>query len=185
MFCPNCGKDSGDFKFCPHCGTKIPAAEPSAAWSVGMPCPHCGGTKLDGKNCAFCGAQLMKNTSDDEYSGFPLGTYDGGSIGTLILEDNSVVVRRWIPFRNYEQRIAYNQLIDVRYIRGSRKQVGFLTIRWKGNEDIPLPMTYSQCCMDKTTVPFSVRCNADFYNVYRFLQTKAPKDAQFRIYNSF
>ena len=60
MFCPNCGKDCADSKFCSMCGTKIPDTEAmDAVWSVGMPCPHCGGTKLDGLNCAFCGSQLL------------------------------------------------------------------------------------------------------------------------------
>ena len=58
MFCPKCGKDAGEYKFCPHCGTAMPVLE-AAVWSVGMPCPHCGGTELVGDSCAFCGARLV------------------------------------------------------------------------------------------------------------------------------
>ena len=68
MFCPNCGKDCGDGKFCSECGTQLQQSAKTDAqqmeWKVGMACPHCGGTKLEGNCCAFCGAQLML----EEYS---------------------------------------------------------------------------------------------------------------------
>ena len=63
MFCPKCGNNCGDNRFCGHCGAQVQTVTEQkpqqTAWSVGMACPHCGGTKLEGKNCAFCGAQLM------------------------------------------------------------------------------------------------------------------------------
>ena len=63
MFCPKCGNNCGDNRFCGRCGAQVQTVSvqkpQQPAWSVGMACPHCGGTKLDGNNCAFCGAQLM------------------------------------------------------------------------------------------------------------------------------
>ena len=66
MFCPNCGNDCVNAKFCIKCGTKVDQEVKEAPeWSGGSPCPHCGGTKLDGKNCAFCGAQLLASIGEN------------------------------------------------------------------------------------------------------------------------
>ena len=66
MYCPNCGNDCGDARFCVKCGTELSREEKKTeAWTVGMPCPHCGGTQLDGRSCAFCGAQLVMNIGSE------------------------------------------------------------------------------------------------------------------------
>ena len=66
MYCPNCGNDCGDARFCVKCGTELSREEKKMeVWTVGMPCPHCGGTQLDGRSCAFCGAQLVMNIGSE------------------------------------------------------------------------------------------------------------------------
>ena len=68
MFCPNCGQDCGDAKFCTGCGTQLQQATAQKlqknAWTVGTPCPYCGGVGLNGNCCAFCGVQLLENTQN-------------------------------------------------------------------------------------------------------------------------
>lgn len=184
MFCPKCGNDSGEFKFCPYCGTKIPEEEvKTAVWSVGMACPHCGGTKLDGNNCAFCGAQLIADTSYKEYVDIPLGTYKGRLLGTLTLKENSVVMRyRFLML--YEQEVPYNQLQRVCFIRAYRNNPGYIGVDWVGRRSQPSQMHPKGNLHDTFAIPFTEEYNEDFYKVFCFLRTKAPENAQFSMYHS-
>ena len=63
MFCPNCGNDCGNARFCVRCGAKVEAKMPTT-WFPGIPCPFCGGTQQENGVCLFCGAHLTEVSSD-------------------------------------------------------------------------------------------------------------------------
>lgn len=145
MFCPNCGNNCGDARFCSSCGTQLQQAAPTAQvgeWKVGMPCPQCGGTKLDGDCCAFCGAQLILNVpndSDAEEDSFILPQVRD-FCNVIILNDNSFVFRQNPLFskkiREYE--VPYAQIESVAYYREGQNESGVI-IRWHaeyGNKSV-------------------------------------------------
>lgn len=121
MFCPNCGNNCGDARFCSSCGTKLPqAAAPatqSGEWKVGMPCPHCGATKLNEGCCAFCGAQLVLKEEpkpldatvwEDSYD-FP---YRGFSVHgkKLILERDGIAIEESFLFKKTRTKVKFTEL---------------------------------------------------------------------------
>jgi DNA-directed RNA polymerase subunit RPC12/RpoP len=153
MFCPKCGKDSGEFMFCPYCGTKIPDEEvKTAVWSMGMACPHCGGTRLEGNNCAFCGAQLMveipeKEANKSEYASIPLGAYKGCN-SFLQLDEKGVLIRNE---KHDEHRIPYGEITAVGLRKHKLFSFAWLSFRWTENAYLPLPTKFLQACNDETT----------------------------------
>jgi hypothetical protein len=126
MFCPNCGNNCGDARFCSSCGTQLQqAAAPTAQsgeWKVGMPCPHCGGTKLNGDCCAFCGAQLMAKEEpkpmeatvwEDSYD-FPYRGFYGHS-RAILLERDGITLEKALLFKKERTKIAYSNLIETSF----------------------------------------------------------------------
>lgn len=190
MFCPNCGNDCGEAKFCVKCDTKIEQVEKNTVWSVGMPCPHCGGTQLEGNNCAFCGAQLLDplrqfgqvNTQEDSYE-IPYGLYRG-ELSDIRLYEDHFVIRKWVLLKKYETEIAYEKITEVRYVRQNSRGMAydFLIVRWEKNRDLPIPVF-----ADRTSVCVSrVFCDVLFddllfYHIYCLLRTLAPATAKFSI----
>ena len=189
MFCPNCGKDCGDGKFCAECGTKLQQSARTdtqqTQWKVGMACPHCGGTKLEGNCCAFCGAQLMLDEKKEENADvsycIPVGKYGGGISGGGQIEfaKNLFIVRTYGFFKTYESRIPYSQLTQVVYIRPEMGE-GCLLIRWEGNKDIPLPAE-GKYKLDRTSVRFTAEYDELFYSFFHMLKTLAPITTKFSI----
>ena len=138
MFCPNCGKDCKDAKFCPECGTKLPqTVKTDAPWQPGMPCPHCGGTKLDGSNCLFCGAQLIvevAQTSSEDPDSFeiPFGNFRAFG-ATLKIGRDAIVIEKdglLVPRKN---RIPYTQLTEVTFFYNDRNY-GYLELSWSDGQ---------------------------------------------------
>ena len=189
MFCPNCGKDCGDGKFCSECGTQLQQSTKTdtqqTQWKVGMACPHCGGTKLEGNCCAFCGSQLMldekKEENEDVSYCIPVGKYGGGISGGGQIEfaNNLLVVRTYGFFKTYESRIPYSQITQVVYIRPGMCE-GYLVIRWEGNKDLPLPAEGNHK-QDRTSVRFTAEYDELFYSFFYMLKTLAPATAKFSI----
>ena len=134
MFCPNCGKDAGEFRFCPHCGTGMPELK-AAVWSVGMPCPHCGGTKLEGKDCAFCGARLVQEeiAADEDSFEIPYGMYGRGA-SWLMLSPGSVTYTLSGLFKQ-NITIPYEKITKIVYVHPG-KNWGRLEIHWNKEEDV-------------------------------------------------
>ena len=138
MFCPNCGKDAGEFKFCPYCGTGMPELK-AAVWSVGMPCPYCGGTKLEGKDCAFCGARLVQEetAADEDSFEIPYGVY-GRRPTWLMLVDDHVTFTFEIRFKNQTITVPYSRITKIEYARPKEWQHGKMTISWEKARDVLL-----------------------------------------------
>lgn len=192
MFCPNCGNDCKDAKFCIKCGTKIQFEEvtqsPNAVWSVGMPCPHCGGTKLDGNNCAFCGAQLIDpsqqsqrtDTEEDSYE-LPVGKYRVLAWGEAFkLENKGIYLKVLRGFRKCETRIRYDQICKVRYVRSGtvERGSGEIAFRYTENKDIPFGLC-TQRYLDKHCISFFEAEDLLYYHIFCVLKTLAPPSAEF------
>ena len=188
MFCPHCGNNCGDARFCPSCGTKLQqAAAPavqSGEWKVGMPCPHCGATKLDGDCCAFCGAQLQKSDAKVErtanYSSeIPLGKYKGVN-SSLTLYENVFILQRRVIFKNYKTEIPYDQIVSAIYIRPLRSDFGYVVFRWQGNKDLPIG-DMKAIDLDHTTIVVADYNEFELYHVFYALRAMAPSSACFRV----
>lgn len=139
MFCPNCGKDCKDAKFCPECGTKLPqTVKTDAPWQPGMACPHCSGTKLDGNSCSFCGAQLIvdpvsaESKEEDSYD-IPYGWYrDGTSPGAILAKDFIAIHSKQLFQKEEVFEVPYDQLLEVKYER-KPNGLGYLRFCWNNN----------------------------------------------------
>lgn len=193
MFCPNCGKDCQDARFCTPCGTNLQNDESlqahQTAWSVGMPCPHCGGTKLEGQNCAFCGAQLLDplqqpqqtDTQEDSYE-FPVGSYMSSIGDFLNLGNVSLSITKGILFKKIKTSIPYDQMNKVMLVRPRKDDAsfGYLLFRYQDNKEVPIPDT-GKFGPDKTTL--IVRANKIdlFYHIFCVLRTVVPASAEFSI----
>jgi len=118
MFCPNCGYNCGDAKFCSNCGTALNQAEvkqEKPAWRVGMPCPFCNGNQLEGDHCAFCGALLREDIQkpeslewEDIYD-IPYRKYYN-NFQILSLERDGIAVGRQKMFSEDMTRFPYSEL---------------------------------------------------------------------------
>ncbi len=200
MFCPNCGKDCGNGKFCAECGTQVQQSAKTDAqqteWKVGMACPHCGGTKLEGIYCAFCGSQLIleeysaQTIDSNDYEGQLFEMNDSYTIpkrkfkgyGSYIkLDEDAFVVHNQVAFGK-QIRIPYNQITEVLYVRPTNGLIfnGFLFVRWSENRNTPMPTGCARRC-DKCSVIFGFLDDLIFYHIYCLLKSLALPTAQFRM----
>ena len=156
MFCPKCGNNCGDNRFCGRCGAQVQAVtvqEPQqTAWSVGMACPHCGGTKLEGKNCTFCGAQLMADMPEEyikrsEYDTIPFGAYDGYR-SFLQLDASGVLIKN---AGDSERRIPYESITSILLRKERVFSHGWLSFRYSENSHWPLALRIADAVNDATT----------------------------------
>ena len=192
MFCPNCGNNCGDARFCLSCGTKLPqAAVPatqSGEWKVGMPCPNCGATKLEGDCCAFCGTKLQQQMNHPketlnkvEYpTTMPIGKFAGTS-SSLTLTNSSLIVQNRLLFINYKTEIPYNEIVSVLYVHqdSRRNSIGYMIFRGQDNKSIPIPDEYRST--DKAAVVTPPKTDLLFYHIFCALKTLAPQSAQFTL----
>ncbi len=171
MFCPNCGKDCGEARFCIFCGTQIQTETrqeaAKAAWRAGMPCPYCGGTKLEGNRCAFCGTELFEKNKPSTkklilreqhrvymqkiFKGEPGMRYIG--INEKSIQYEPTVVRFYQGIECL-CTIPYEDLVFVDLHRGWGLFDGWMTVRYEKNRDQPLPRTLAAAREDVTTIIF-------------------------------
>lgn len=153
MFCPKCGNNCGDNRFCGRCGAQVQEAvqvSTQPAWSVGMACPHCGGTKLEGNHCAFCGAQLMTSvsvatsqpdplaTSQDDSFDIPYGKYGRGGRLTLLDDHFTCAVKGF--FKTLTVTVPYHRITRITYVHPrSEANRGTMTIYWDNAADVVIP----------------------------------------------
>ena len=179
MFCPNCGNNCGDAKFCVKCGTKIQQeATASTAWAPGMACPHCGGTKIEGDCCAFCGAKLttqQSKTEDLRFPDPPLGKYSyWGHQGYIIVSDHYIrIFRAEIPqwgWARKDRTIYFKDLYAMKFVPAKSYAHGMLSIRTWDERAIPFPQGSHEVETDECSVDFVSRSNGELYKVALFLQ---------------
>ena len=156
MFCPKCGNNCGDNRFCGRCGAQVQMAteqQPQQiAWVAGMACPHCGGTKLEGNNCAFCGAQLIADMPEeyvqrDEYDGFPFGAYNGYR-SFMQLDASGVLIKN---ARYSERKIPYESITSILLREARVFSHGWLSFRYAENSHLPLVVRIADAVNDATT----------------------------------
>lgn len=173
MFCPNCGRDCGNDRFCGSCGTKLNQdAAQSAVWSVGQPCPHCGGTKLEGNHCAFCGAQLKVDIPAEIalWKNIPLGAYEC-QYGYLKLSNDRMVIKK--DFRKKYARetvIPYGLISDADYHKNGFLSFGWLFVRWQENATDPFPTTNVEAAQDATTIVFNTPQETFMFQLYHAIK---------------
>ena len=191
MYCPNCGNDCGDARFCVKCGTELSREEKKTeAWTVGMPCPHCGGTQLDGRSCAFCGAQLMFDSLHetvipvhdqglDSYD-IPYGKFYPNPLSKycLSIEKNGIVIESPSLFVKNKIQIAYGQLIDVHFQLLTETDVQ-ITFRWNArNEGSQIENNVSETVFNAQRWKYGDDYS---YHIFYVIRCLAPANVIFQV----
>ena len=170
MFCPNCGRSCGNENFCPQCGEKL-KKDVDATF-----CPKCGMNCGSAKFCPQCGENLQKSatgTPQEEQKtwGIPLGVYKGYNSHIELGPD-------WLEIYNRDAtdpctvRIPYNQLVTVLYHRPQHiLDMGFLLLRWTGNQHLPTQGKGFLVYKDSTFVHIFHGDELVFYHIACFLYT--------------
>lgn len=152
MFCPNCGKDCGEFKFCPECGTQVRLLESDD-------------TDQKEKGVFPKPPFAMKKVRQ----------------GVLEFETDRVKLNVKPPkVKRREMQIPYNEIFDVSYVPATTWLNGFLCLReWK-SQHIPLPMKFSEGKKRDSIIWFEKKENVIFYRAYEFLKQCAAINAEQR-----
>lgn len=175
MFCPNCGRDCADANFCPQCGEKTQKHVDAAF------CPKCGINCGNAKFCPQCGKKLKKSVKDalpeeQKVWKIPLGAYKGYQSHIELGPD-------WLEIRNGNAtrtmkipcttRIPYDQLVGVSYHRSRYLglDAGFMAVRWRDNQHLPIPTKWRMAHDDLTSVWVLPDENLLFYHICCFLYT--------------
>ncbi len=142
MFCPNCGNDCADMKFCPMCGTKLPKKGEEG------------------------------QVSEQRVWGIPDGVYKafGGyiALGPTWMEIHK---KKNLKAKNHTVRFPYTQLTGVSYGRNNGLEGGFAAVRWEGNRDLPIPKDFGEALWDATSIQTDSPSDLLFYHICCFLYT--------------
>jgi DNA-directed RNA polymerase subunit RPC12/RpoP len=176
MFCPKCGNNCGDNRFCGRCGAQVQMATEQKpqqiAWVAGMACPHCGGTKLEGNNCAFCGAQLIADVpqrKDEDWDSYeiPYRSFAVGMGTSLILNRDEMIIETKTFLSKDQTRIPYAHINEAEYTR-TAEYTGKITFRWGwGNTDSLILYNEDKCFF--------------YYQVFFIIKLLSPPGTQFKI----
>ena len=186
MFCPNCGKDCGDGKFCSECGTQLQQSAKKdtqqTEWKVGMACPHCGGTKLEGIYCAFCGAQLiadLQSTETEEEDSYELPFRKYRAVWASIhIAKEELVVEKDGFLKKKVYRIPYNQLTSVVFAR-NENLYGTMTFYWNNGVHAGSNVRNTPNIGSVTvSLGFDDNC-AYYYHVFYIIKLLAPASVDF------
>jgi hypothetical protein len=142
MFCPNCGKDCGETKFCSECGMRVCLAASKDAVRKG--------------HCVFPEPPI---------------TLKKVRWGTLEFTCDSMRVRIRLPRRPLTDiLILYDEIFDVSYVPATTWRNGFLSVReWK-DRHVPIPKRFSEMTLRNTTTWLEKKDNHDFYYIHKFLK---------------
>lgn len=142
MFCPNCGRDCGEFKFCPDCGTQV--------------------NFLESNN-----TEQKKKLIFPEP---PIGRYKYTNGYLEIGQDSLTICSK--PFFKERRRksIPFNEIAAVSFSDGRLSTGGFLCIRDKWNRGVPMVTAANMAVLDRSSVYFPRSSGTDFYPVYEFLR---------------
>lgn len=185
MYCPNCGKDCGEFKFCPDCGTRmadyvIKEAQEQSHPNCGKDCEDfspCQNGIGKSKQSGYENKNTKKGTTDIPTSGGYLGV-----CGSVVLSDSAVSVCVKSLFKKHRTWIPYDQLIAVVYKRPSLKsgKAGTLLFRGEVNKHIPIPGEENMGG-DLAAVTVPPEKDLLFYHLFYMLKTVAPPTARFEM----
>ena len=102
-FCPNCGRDVGGSKFCPECGTKIEIEKPKSF------CPNCGSDVGGGKFCPECGTKIGADSDN--------GAEQNDFVDTLVNKSDNLSGR-------ISNRLKNSKSVDTIFEKTSSKALG-------------------------------------------------------------
>ena len=123
MFCPNCGKDCGEFKFCPECGTQVRLAESNDT--------------------------VQKEHSVFPEPPITLKKVRWGTLEFLGDSMQVIIKLPKIPRKNL--LISYDEILDVSYVPATKWLNGFLCVReWK-ERHIPIPKNHLESTLKNVT----------------------------------
>lgn len=135
-----------------------------------MVCPNCGGLRPETGQCPHCNAWLLGEKPPVVDPGeIPIGRHKG-VLGYLELQRAVLTIKNCVA----ETAISYNQLVTVYFREGTRGRSGSLTVRWLGNQYLPLPVNENR--VDITSVYFRNKDTREFYRLYNFLKTVAERN---------
>ena len=158
MFCPNCGNNCGNAKFCSECGTRL-----------------------------SCGLDMQKSHAPEQltklqarrFVNLPTTMGFSGKSGVLAFYDSAVSIsigsgkfkkRTYIPFEQLDtviyMRPAYNGLGD-----------GALLLRGGENRNVPIPLP-RRMSLDDSAVTFLEDGDTLFYHIFQVLKAVAPSTAR-------
>ena len=174
MFCPNCGHNCGEYRFCSQCGTQV-RNDSTVKESVG------------GKGCIFSDTTQIPNVyknKNTKKGSTEIPTSGGylGIAGSVVLSDSAVSVCAKRLFEKHRTLIPYDQLIAVVYKRPSLKsgKNGALLFRGEVNKHIPIP-SEENIGGDLVAVTVPPEKDLLFYHLFYMLKTVAPPTARFEM----
>lgn len=162
MFCPNCGNNCGDAKFCTECGTKLH----QDTMSHRVPVP----------------SQPKATNSPKRRIDIPTTMGFSGRRGVVSLFDSAVSVTTGGINNPTKTRIPFDQLVTVKYLRPSPDgwHLGALLFRGEANKEVPIPDT-RHMEFDSTAVAISLDEDLLFYHIFHTLKALAPPSASFEV----
>jgi hypothetical protein len=183
MFCPNCGKNCGNDRFCSSCGTKLNQdAEQSSAWTAEQPCPKCRGTKWEGDRCAFCGAQRNCDSPktelaiEDSYE-IPFRRYRAVLAWIQLAKEELVIEKDGLLGKSV-YRIPYTQLSEVVFSRNEELH-GIMEFVWNKAAQA-FSSTHNPVNLDKVTIKLGAEEDcAYFFHIFYLIKLLAPSTVRF------
>lgn len=174
MFCPNCGHDCREYRFCSQCGTQVrndstlkaPSGEKDRAFSDTTQIPN-----------VYKSKNTKKGSTEIPISGGYLGI-----AGSVVLSDSAVSVCAKRLFEKHRTLIPYDQLVTVIYKRPSLKprSNGALLFRGEANKSVPIPRE-ENLVGDRSAIGVSVEMDMLFYHLFYMLRAVAPPTARFEM----
>lgn len=144
MFCPNCGNNCADMKFCPICGTKVPEVEPA------------------------------KKEQEDSYEIPYQNMYIPDAFAHMHIAKSKVSITKKGIFRKVVTEIPYEKLRRVRYCRNEllRDSISFywddMAVSGSGKENvITLELGGSEGVLEYPTI-------ADKFQIFYMFKLLAP-----------
>lgn len=174
MFCPNCGHDCGEYRFCSQCGTQV-RNDSTVKESVG------------GEGCIFLDTTQIPNVyknKNTKKGSTEIPTSGGylGIAGSVVLSDSAVSVCVKRLFKKHRTWIPYDRLIAVVYKRPSLKsgKNGALLFRGEANKHIPIPGE-ENIGGDLAAVTVPPQKDLLFYHLFYMLRAVTPPTARFEM----
>lgn len=151
MFCPNCGNNCGNNRFCGRCGAQVRESQTNNTY--------------EGEDSYEIPAGKCKASSG--YLRLEKHALIIGDRGDLLKKEVTIPYDKLVTVLYVRSQIRLGN-------------PGFLIVRWEGNRNKSLPVGLARYG-DRTSVSFTQREDLIFYHIYCFLKTVAPYSAQFQM----
>lgn len=165
MFCPKCGRNCGEDRFCMACGTQIPREMEKAR---------------DGANEAV---ELPKRPFRKNGSAkIPTSIGYHGRQGSVLLFESSVSICTGAANNKKRTVIPFSELTTAVFLRPSANgwRDGVFLLRGKADQGDPIP-DMGKMCHDAAAVVVPLEKATLFYHLFCALRAVAPETAEFRM----